>query len=41
MNGNDRQSRRSSYRVTTSLNNSINEDANSITSTIRGKTPLI
>ncbi len=39
VNGNDRVSRRS-YRVTTSLNNSVNEESKP-TSPIRGKTPLI
>jgi hypothetical protein len=38
-NGNDRPSRRS-YRVTTSLNNSIDEESKSVSPT-RGKTPLI
>ena len=40
MNGNDRQSRRS-HRVTTSSNSSIDDDAKSVSSTLRGKTPLI
>ena len=40
INGNDRQSRRS-HRVTTSLNNSIDDDSKSGSQTLRGKTPLI
>jgi hypothetical protein len=40
MNGNDRLSRRS-YRVATSLNTSLNDETSSVSSTLRGKTPLI
>lgn len=40
MKRNDRLSRRS-YRVTTSLNNSIEDDSKPITPILRGKTPLI